>query len=216
MKIFLAALLVAATGAAATLTYSPTEQNNAQNVNLTVVFDDAALANAIKATVTVVPDGSDPDIGDIRGVFFDLVNLPGTVTLTQILAAISGADITTKAINTDTVGNATISPLGPFSIALEIGTTGSGMDDIQSTMFVIDNSLLSSPLTLSNFGAVGVRVQSIGLPGSSREGSSKALDLLGTPGGGGGGDVVPEPATYLLFGASLVGVAVLRRRIAKN
>jgi len=53
-----------------------------------------------------------------------------------------------------------------------------------------------------------VRMQRVG------DNAAGSLKLFGTPGGGGGGsaDPIPEPATFMLFGIGLLGLARVSRR----
>jgi hypothetical protein len=195
---------------AAVLTYNPVEVTGGQTVNIVFEFDDAAVADAIQGTVSIVPDASDPDIGDLRGIYFNLINLPMGVTNQDVLDAISGADITDFRTGDQLQGDAAITPIAAMDIALEIGTSGIGMgDDFLSTTFLIDQTLLASPLTLDNFAEVAVRVTSIGPPGGARSGSGKFLDE--EPENGGGPSEIPEPGTYTLFASALAGLVMWRK-----
>lgn len=173
----------------------------------------------VQFAVNVIPN---PNIGDIRGVFFNISDeslLPGL--------SITGADVTqvVKSANsvTNLGGGNNTNPEGPFDIGVEIGTPGIGSDDIQSTVFTASHSsglltthftTVTDPVTGSGPNALlfAVRLTSVGLPGSNRGGSSK----LGVTGGDGGGppqEVVPEPGTMAFLGAmGLAGMALIRRR----
>ena len=204
------AIAVAASMQAAVVTFNPAEESGGQSVDLEVIFDDSSNAGFITGTVNVLPGGADGDLGDIRGVYFDLVNLPMGVTAADVLAAISGPDITGTVLNGQLSGDASINPLGPFDIGLEIGGPGiGGGDDFLSTTFLINLGLISPDITLANFGAVGVRVTSIGT-GDDREGSGKFIDTTPDDGGGGPSEV-PEPGTYALAVSAFTAMVAYRR-----
>jgi hypothetical protein len=191
----------------AAIVYTPIELTGGQTVNLRVTFDDAVVPDGIIGTVEILPDATDPDMGDIRAVYFDLVGLPAGLTPGEVAAAIAGPDVTATGTNTQGFefgGGAAINPLGPYTIGIEIGTEGIGADDILTTSFLIDNLLIDPDLTLANIGAVGVRVQSIGAPGSGRGGSGKFED-------GGDGTVIPEPSTYAMLASGLALLACRAR-----
>jgi hypothetical protein len=214
MKTVLAAAIAMATAMAAhaaTLTYFPTEQTGGQDVNLRVTFDDAT--GDIVGTVMVEPDASDPDIGDIRGLYFDLTGT--SLMAADVAAAITGPDVTAVEPGGTVASSANVNPLGPFDVAIEFGTAGIGANDIQSTTFTINNALLDPDLGLANIGSVAVRVTSIGAPGTGRGGSGKFLDVDGQPNGGGGpggGPQIPEPISFLLLGTGMTALALVRRR----
>jgi hypothetical protein len=78
-------------------------------------------------------------------------------------------------------------------------------------VFSVDFTGIASDLTaiaLEDFvNVTGIRLQ--GWEGEPNEGS---LFLAGGSGGGGGGDPIPEPATMLLLGSGLIGLAATRRK----
>jgi len=196
----MALLAFAALSPAAILLYSPVESTGGTPADVRVTLDDSG--DVITGTVTVLSSATDP-VADIRAVYFNLVNLGG-LTPASIAAAISGAEVTDTAVDTQGFefgGGANINPLGPFTIGIEIGTAGIGTDDVLTTTFVINNA----DLALTNFAEAGVRLQSIGLADSNREGSGKFLDDGGLIIPDDSTDI-PEPSTYALISSALAGL----------
>jgi hypothetical protein len=83
-----------------------------------------------------------------------------------------------------------------------------------STTYNIGNG--SNFLTIT--GINGETVQSITITANGTFASLAQVRVDGpfVPLGGGGGDVIPEPMTLSLVGASLVGVAFVRRRVGRQ
>jgi len=152
-------------------------------------------ATSVKFELEVVPS---PNIGDIRGFFFNVSDDSFLAGLT-----ITGADITQIVKSAGAVSNLgggnNIHPTGAFDVGIEFGTPGIGTDDIQSTSFTVSHSnnlaasLFTSELNANGEFLFAARLTSVGLPGGSREGSSK----VGT------NAPVPEPAFYQM--AALLG-----------
>lgn len=155
-----------------------------------LTLDDTG--GVVKFTVNVVPN---PNIGDLRGVFFNILDDSLLSTLTVTGANVTDFQFGPAGSVNDLGGGANVTPRS-FDAGVEIGTSGIGNDDFQSTMFTVASK--AGPLTLNQFynQNFGVRLTSVGT-GSDREGSSK---LEGTAPGGGTTTPVPEPGTTAALG----------------
>ncbi|MCX8122504.1 MAG: hypothetical protein N3E45_17035, partial [Oscillatoriaceae bacterium SKW80] len=169
------------------ITLKDVTNTNTQNYpTVEVTLDDAANPGSITATVKVVP-GSTGYIGDLRGVFF---NLPGVSNLQ--ITPVSGGPLT----NISTNGNfskfsnsANLNGTGQsFNVGVEVGRQGiANGDDYQITTFKISGTDLK--LSCFSESTIGVRLMSVGLPGSNRSLSSKTIGTVPTivAGNSGGG-----------------------------
>lgn len=184
-------------------------------------FDDTVVAGQIHVTLSVIdnPAVAGTGIGDLRGFFFHTT--PDTATFLSGLT-VAGADLTQVEISRNNVNNLgggnSINPLGPFDVGVEIGTSGIGSDDIQSTSLVIAHNLqmLDNSLFDLTTNFLAVRATSVGT--SDNRGSSgkygTIVDILAP------GDPppppapIPEPATVAILGLmALCGAGhALRRR----
>ena len=143
----------------------------------TVTFDDVTTPGTVRVTVTVDPS---PSVGDINGFFLNVGNevlLPGlSVAGRDVTLLVKGADAVTRAGPGNTINGQGV---GPFDVGIRIGTPGIGRDDIRSTTFVLGhegvaltNDLFAGART-EDGDIFAVRLTSVGLPGSARDGSSK-------------------------------------------
>ena len=100
-------------------------------------------------------------------------------------------------------------PLGPFLLGIEIGTSGIGGNDIQSTSFSISHTPGPLALSMVDGEAIAVRITTVGPAGGTRNDSLKVTGT--TP----GTTPVPEPGILGLIGIGLMmlGLVVKRRRI---
>lgn len=188
--------------------------------------------------LSVDPNVVLPNIGDLRGFFFNIEPFPGTLLpanfngvsykswdaagnktssvlgnmVTQVMIADEGV--------TNLGGGNVISPGGPFDVGLEFGTAGIGSDDISQITFRM--STLGS-IQLSHLQAdtdslgmlFGARATSVGPPGTDRSGSTKISEVGVCPKNRAPA-YIPEPATLLLLGSGLIGLAVVRRKFKKS
>ncbi len=127
--------------------------------------------------VEVLTDGG--DIGDLRGLFFDIANdglLSGL--------SISGPDVTDSRIDANSVkdlgngnnvkGEVASAAGGGFDVGVELGSQGMSGDDIRSTTFTLSHP---DGLTVDQVqgGDMALRATSVGEEGGGRGGSLKLL-----------------------------------------
>lgn len=144
------------------------------DVNVEVTLTELENGDlTVSVNVLGEEDGGTGQIGDIRGVFFNLGDDSMTGGLT-----VAGDDVTDSAFAADGVINLGqgANMLGggrdPFDGGVEIGTPGQSGDDIQSTEFTLSHP---DGLFLEDFTGemFGVRLTSVGEAGGNRDDSLK-------------------------------------------
>lgn len=138
-------------------------------------------------------------LADIRGFFFDVGNSAILSDLT-----VAGNDVNSYRISENGVANlgggVNMNPADAFDVGLEIGTPGTGKDDIQTTRFTV---YASQAIVLGEM--FGLRLTSLG-DDENREGGSKLSGTYAPP------EPVPAPSAIYLLGAGLVSLVGLRKR----
>ena len=203
-KIFLlcmVAVMIAWSGTAfATLvSFSMTNQGSD---DVTVI--KAAVQDVDGGASITVDVSAGPVVGDITGLFFDLASEVDKFTIDSI----TGYDFRVHEGRIRRAPNQSNIRIGRrvpgFDVGVAVGHLGL-RDDIQAlTIYVIGSGVEAAAFT-----RLGVRLQSVGLADGARRGSAK---YVGTPGGGTDVFPVPEPATIILMGLGLLGVAAGTKR----
>ncbi|WP_146399924.1 hypothetical protein [Pseudobythopirellula maris] len=204
--------------------------------SLLFTFSDSTLATEmvveqagddLKFTVSIVDS---VNTGDLRGVYFHVANesLLSGLSATGSPGTVLGNAQTFSANNVANMGggNPNINPLGPFDVGVEIGlgNGAGGVDDYQTAMFVLSHATAAldvgtffpSASSVSGGLVAGVRAQTVGAIGGSRNGSSKLgagdpTQYVSPPPPG----ESPEPATAAIWAMLATGACLSRRRIMR-
>lgn len=200
-----AIMLVSVAPAQAGLMFSLDTDQNGDPSDPEVQVSIFESAGTLEFNLDVVPNPN--SVADLRGAFIDLnLTNSGISDATEVVA--DGTDVTDVQYNTsNTGGGNNVNPLTAFNVAIEIGTSGMGTDDLRSTTFVLKHAGTPViPLAFSNVlgERIAVRLTSVGPEGGARTDSLKLVGtVVDTP--------VPVPATIGLLGAGLLGLGLLLR-----
>jgi hypothetical protein len=157
---------------AATCEFDISESFGGPDFQVTITLED--VLDGVKITAT----GTDPSlIGDLRGVFFHVNDFAALAGLT-----VAGTDVTSFLVAEDAVQKLAKGavmtgggkPAHKYDVGVEIGTSGIGKDDIQTTEFIIDST---AGLTIDDFinQEFGIRLTSVGA--GPRKSSSKVAGI---------------------------------------
>ncbi len=176
-----------------------------------IVTIDDVTAGVFRVNVQVVPGIPSGNIGDITGVFFNLSDTIGQSDITGLI----GGPIIGFENNTQNLGRGVnlsgggINNPGSFDVGLRYN--GFNVDDVQHIEFLV--SSLNGTLSILDFNGFGLRLQSVGVEGRQRRGSSKLSALSPTyPVPVPASFPIPESSTMLLFGLGLIGIAGITRQ----
>lgn len=152
----------------------------------TVSFTLSSDVN-VAVTVTELEDGSlqfdlvvlddTGSIGDLNGLFFDLVDdsvLSGmSVEGDDVTGVAMKVDGVTKVSGFNNINGETANDYGKFDIGIEFGTSGIGENDIRETSFVLSHDTLDLTLETILGQDFATRLTSVGTEDGSRDDSLK-------------------------------------------
>jgi hypothetical protein len=163
-----------------------------------ITFDDAG-ADAGEVWIGVEVEGGYQ--GDLRGLFLNLADdslLAGLEVEGPYVTNVEKFDVSNVGRGANLHGGG--SPC-PCDLGIELGSPGTGRDDISSTYVVLSHDDYDLNVSMFREQLVGARVTSVG-SGGRRNGSSKTIALV----------PVPEPSTAAFLFLGLAGLAFQGRR----
>lgn len=144
------------------------------NVELPKVLIRLETISETEIEVTVEVDESNGGLqADLRGVFFNVSNNALLESLTFSGDDITASDVNSRGLRSVGGRDNRINP-ERFEAGVEIGSSGIGEDDIDSTTFTISSDDPAFGLDLFSEQNFGLRLTSVG-EGDSREGSRKMI-----------------------------------------
>ncbi len=157
-----------------------------ENIKASIGLAD--LGDNLRFVVSLLPEDTTGNIGDLRGFFFDIIQDDQAFldSLSIVNASQSISNVTFKKDNVINLGqdnNLNGRTSKKFDAGFSIGQQGiGGGDDIRSITFELASSSGALNLGLFNKSTrAGVRAQSVGPEGTSREGSAKLVGEVPTP-----------------------------------
>src|SRR3954469_4959324 len=161
--------------------------------SMTFLVNDSSIASgpapAVSVTITENGDGTvsfsiasiGGTTGDLRGFFFDVANESRLGSLSVVPISPGFTEFQQGNDSIKDLGNGAnmqglLGSDGGYDAGVEIGSAGTGKDDYQSFSFTLKSS--TGALTLDDFANVdiGVRLNSVGVAGGSRNGEAKLLE----------------------------------------
>ena len=149
---------------------------------LTAKAEVVELNGELVVTVSVLEEGG--DIGDIRGLFFDVSDESLLSGMTATGSDVTGQDFDANNVTNlgggNNVNGSVLIALGAFDGGITSGTPGIGSDDVRSTTFTLSHSSQALTLDLLSNQDMALRLTSVGEEGGSR-GDSLKLGSVALP-----------------------------------
>jgi hypothetical protein len=181
-----------------------TQPSNAGIITLTQIS-----ANAVQIFVDLAPNYGFINSGGPHTPLAFQLNVSGGLSISSWTTPTNGTTAASKVFSLDTAGGSA-TPYGTYNTALDYsggnGSAGGYFGDLKFTLS------RTTGIDLTNFISNGTAFFAADLSNGSNTGSQAwtqiAAPTVGVP--------VPEPFTFSLFGAGLLGAGALRRRQRKS